>query len=159
VNFPATATDATRTSLTPQCVPASGSTFALGTTPVSCSATEAAGLSASASFTVTVVDTTPPAVTGTSDTVEATAASGAAATYAASATDLVDGAVAVSCTPTSGSTFALGPTSVHCTATDALGNIGHGDLTVTVVDTTPPEITVPGNITVEATGPGGASVN
>src|SRR5439155_7753377 len=98
----------------------------------------------------------PPAVSGTNVTVEATRASGAPASYSASATDLVDGAVAVSCAPASGSTFALGPTSVHCTATDAHGNIGHGDLTVTVVDTTPPAVSG-ASVTLEATGAGGAA--
>lgn len=42
------------------CVPASGSLFPIGTTTVTCTATDAAGNSASASFTVTVVDTPPP---------------------------------------------------------------------------------------------------
>lgn len=42
------------------CVPASGALFPIGTTTVTCTATDAAGNSASASFTVTVVDTPPP---------------------------------------------------------------------------------------------------
>ena len=41
-------------------------------------------------------------------TVEATSATGAIFTYTATATDLVDGSVAVSCTPASGATFPLG---------------------------------------------------
>jgi hypothetical protein len=36
--------------------------FPIGVTSVACSATDSAGNSASASFTVTVVDTTPPAI-------------------------------------------------------------------------------------------------
>jgi hypothetical protein len=43
--------------LTPTCVPASGSSFALGTTLVTCSATDGAGNTASASFSVTLQDT------------------------------------------------------------------------------------------------------
>jgi hypothetical protein len=42
--------------------PASGSTFALGTTPVTATATDAAGNRASGTFTVTVRDTTAPAI-------------------------------------------------------------------------------------------------
>jgi hypothetical protein len=47
------------------------------------------------------------------------------------ATDLVDLAPTVSCTPTSGSTFTLGDT-VRCTATDALANERIVNYTVTV---------------------------
>src|SRR5262249_53747796 len=50
--------DATST-LTFSCSPASGSTFGFGTTPVNCSASDPAGNSSTASFTVTVNDTPP----------------------------------------------------------------------------------------------------
>jgi hypothetical protein len=39
-------------------------------------------------------------------------------TYTAAATDIVDGTDPVTCTPASGSTFAIGTTAVNCTATD-----------------------------------------
>ncbi|RNJ73449.1 MAG: HYR domain-containing protein [Thaumarchaeota archaeon S13] len=54
VAFTATATDAVDGTLTPSCTPAGGSTFAVGETEVTCMATDRAGNSASASFTVTV---------------------------------------------------------------------------------------------------------
>lgn len=60
--FVATATDALDPRPVVSCSPASGSTFPLGTTTVSCTATDAAGNSSSGSFTVTVLDTTAPAV-------------------------------------------------------------------------------------------------
>ena len=50
-------------------------------------------------------------------------------------------------------TFPLGPTTIIWSATDLAGNVGTADQTVTVQDTTKPVITVPGNITKEATGP------
>ena len=59
----------------------------------------------------------PGAITAT-----ATSVNGAVVTHAATATDIVDGAVTPVCKPASGSTFALGSTSVTCTATDAHGN-------------------------------------
>src|SRR5206468_11268031 len=60
------------------CAPASGSTFPIGTRAVTCEATDAAGNRSSASFTVTVRDTTPPALTCTpNQTLTATSASGA----------------------------------------------------------------------------------
>jgi len=52
-----TASDLVDGALTPTCVPASGSSFALGTTLVTCSATDGAGNTASASFSVTLQDT------------------------------------------------------------------------------------------------------
>ena len=44
------------------CVPASGETFGIQTTPVVCSATDRAGNTADLTFNVTVVDTTPPSI-------------------------------------------------------------------------------------------------
>jgi len=60
----------------------------------------------------------------------------------ASATDVVDGTVPVTCTPASGATFALGPTTVTCTATDAAGNTATGTFAVLVRDTTPPALSL-----------------
>jgi len=133
------------------CTPASGSTFALGTTTVHCTATSTTG-SSSASFTVTVVDTTPPAITVPAPiTAEATGPSGAAVTYTVSASDLVDGTVSVTCTPVSGSTFPLDvETLVQCTAKDSRNNIGFAAFSITVVDTTPPTLHLPANFTVSA---------
>ena len=147
-SFSASATDIVSGSVAVTCTPASGATFPLGTTTINCSATDAHANSAAASFTVTVVDTTPPVVTVPANaTVEATSASGAVATFSASATDLVNGSVAVSCTPASGSTFPLGVTTVMCTATDAQANVGSRSFTVTVRDTTAPVLSLPPNAT------------
>ena len=147
------------------CSPASGSTFALGTTTVNCSATNSAGTT-TGSFEVTVVDTTAPALRLPRDfTVHATSNDGIAVTYDASATDAVDGNVAVSCSPASGSTFPVGTTSVDCSATDAAGNTASGGFAVTVTAPNPPppppadpKLNLPDDITVEADGPNGAIV-
>ena len=45
---------------------------------------------------------------------EATGPGGAVVTFTATATDTVDGSITPVCTPASGSTFALGPTTVTC---------------------------------------------
>jgi hypothetical protein len=158
VAYTATATDAV-TNVTPSCSTASGATFPLGATLVTCSATDAAGNTGSGSFTVTVVDTTPPALVMPADrTVEATGPGGASSTYAATATDLVDGARTPSCTPPSGTTFTIGAHEVSCSVTDAAGNEAHGTFTVTVVDTTPPVLALPDNVVEEAAGASGNAV-
>ncbi|HEX6623760.1 MAG TPA: HYR domain-containing protein, partial [Pyrinomonadaceae bacterium] len=136
----------------------SGSTFALGTTTVTVTATDAAGNTATGTFTVTVRDTTGPSLNLPADiTLEAADANGAAATYTASASDLVSGDVAVSFSVPSGSTFALGTTPVTVTATDAAGNTSTGSFNVNVRDTTAPTLSLPANLTLEATGPAGAA--
>ncbi|MEA2165885.1 MAG: hypothetical protein QOK37_4012 [Thermoanaerobaculia bacterium] len=136
VSFTVTATD----NASVACTPASGSTFALGTTTVNCTATASTGTT-SGSFTVTVVDTTPPALTlPATITVEATGPGGVAVSYSATSSDLVDGSRPVTCDHASGSTFPLGTTTVQCTATDTHNNTAHGSFTVIVRDTTPPTI-------------------
>lgn len=133
VTYTATATDAQDGPLTPACAPASGSLFPVGGTQVNCSVTDSSGLSAAGSFTVTVTDTAPPSLNLPSDiTAEATGPGGAAISYTATATDLVDGPVPVSCTPASSGTFPVGTTTVSCSATDAHGNTATGSFKVTV---------------------------
>jgi hypothetical protein len=140
--------------------PASGSTFALGATTVALSAADAAGNAAAASFSVTVQDTTPPAITPPANIVaEATSAAGAAVSFTVpAAADLVTGSVTVGAAPASGSTFALGTTTVALSTADAVGNAAAAAFSVTVRDTTAPVITPPANIVAEATSAAGASV-
>jgi hypothetical protein len=125
VNFDASATDDVVGDVPVGCSPASGSTFPIETTEVNCSATDAAGNEATGGFDVTVEDTAPPEISGVpSDiTKTATSSSGAQVSYTSpTATDLVDGALNVSCAPASGTTFALGETTVSCAASDTRTN-------------------------------------
>ncbi len=62
VDYSASATDLVDGSVNATCSPASGATFGVKTTTVNCSATDAAGNTASGSFDVTVQDTTAPKV-------------------------------------------------------------------------------------------------
>ncbi len=160
VDFTASANDAVDGNRAVTCTPESGSTFSLGTTEVTCSASDEAGNTSSAKFNVTVEDTTAPSLNLPDDkTAEATGSNGATVNFTATATDLVDSSVDVSCTPGSGSQFSLGETTVTCTATDNAGNEATSNFKVTVVDTTAPAIAEHDDITgVEATGPGGARV-
>jgi len=74
------------------------------------------------------------------------------------AVDLVDGALPTTCTPPSNATFALGASTVTCTATDRRGNTGENFFTITVRDTTGPTVTVPANLLVDASSASGAAV-
>ncbi len=160
VTYEVSASDLVSGAATATCTPASGSTFPLGTTTVACTADDAVGNEGLASFDVVVEDTTAPVVTVPADMIEeATGPDGADVGYAASATDLVDGAVAVTCVPSPGSTFGLGATLVECAATDAARNRGAATFQILVRDTTAPELTVPAHITAQATGPAGAAVD
>lgn len=128
------------------CNPASGSTFPLGETTVECTATDAAGNTGTGSFTVTIRDTTPPAISVPNGiTAEATGPEGAAVSFAdeVSAEDLIDGPVDVSCDYSSGDTFPLGPTTtVTCSAEDSRGNTAAESFTITVQDTTAPDVEI-----------------
>ena len=133
-NFTATAVDNSDPNPTVTCTPASGATFPLGSTPVTCTARDASGNTATGGFTVTVVDTTAPTVTVPGDvTATATSRAGAVAAYPpASGRDLVAGPLPATCAPVSGSMFGLGQTLVTCTATDPSGNTGSAQFRVTV---------------------------
>src|SRR5581483_3779287 len=79
------------------------------------------------------IDRTPPTITAPAGVVvDATTPDGATAQYVVTANDDVDGAVAVVCTPASGSEFRIGETNVSCTATDAAGNVSTVSFVVTV---------------------------
>jgi hypothetical protein len=117
------------------CAPESGSTFGFGATSVTCTATDAAGnVSPSGTFSVTVQDTTPPALAPHAEVIVAQeSAAGAQVAYEPpTASDAADVNPSVTCLPASGTVFALGETLVACTATDASGNTS-SELDFTVI--------------------------
>jgi HYR domain len=102
---------------------------------VSCTASDTHLNTAATTFPVTVQDTTAPALLGLSRpiTVDATSPSGAVLYYGQpTARDLVDGSLAVSCSPPKGSVFPIGTTVVKCAVADAHRNVASGAFTVTV---------------------------
>ena len=102
-------------------------------------------------------DGTPPVVTVQSVTVVATGPT-TPVSFTASATDETDGTLPVSCSATSGGSFPVGGTLVTCTATDAAGNTGSGNGTITVTNTKPTIGPLP-DITVHTRNPAGVSVS
>jgi hypothetical protein len=158
VSYTATAVDPVDGSIEAICTPASGFGFPVGATTVSCTATDPHGNSASGTFSVTITDTTAPVLTLPADiSMEATGAT-TPVTFNATAIDLVDGSIAPTCTPASGFGFPVGPTTVHCTVTDAHGNSAGASFAVTVTDHTAPALTLPTQVTTPATTAAGAVV-
>ena len=159
VTYAVTATDAVGvTSLV--CSPASGTSFAAGSTTVSCNAKDAAGNSTTATFKVIVRDVAAPVIATPPNVIaEATSAAGAAVTFALpSATDTV-GVTSVRCTPSSGSTFPIGTTTVSCVASDAAGNSASSSFSVLVRDTTAPVIGAAANVTIDTSSLTGSPVS
>jgi len=166
-----TATDASGVDPTVDvnCDANSGDTFPFDspgptTTTVTCTAEDDSFNTDSASFDVTVEDTTAPVFGAIADiTAEATSPAGATVSFSLpSATDAVDSSPSVICVPAAGSLFALGQTEVSCTATDASSNSSLPDVgvfQVTVEDMTAPVFDPIADIVAEATSPAGAVVN
>jgi hypothetical protein len=123
--------------------------YPLGTTDLTVTATDASGNHASAVVPVTVADTTPPVIAAPADVVaEANAVLSTVAIGSATATDIFPVIVA-SDAPAA---YPLGETTVSWTATDANGNQAGATQAVRVVDTTPPVLSVPPDVTVIADG-------
>jgi hypothetical protein len=117
-------------------------TFPLGTTVVKWTATDKSGKVATATQSVTVIDTTPPAIEPPTDlSAEQTDRAGTPVTLTPpTATDICDADPAV--TNDAPAVFPLGETTVTWTATDDSGNKATATQKVTVVDTTAPTLTV-----------------
>jgi hypothetical protein len=140
VGFNVSATDLVDGNRPVSCAPASGTRFSIGTRRVSCTSSDTRENVGTAGFDVTI--TFHPIAVPANMTVEATSFAGAVVTYAVSGQDRQARPIAVSCSPASGSTFPLGPTTVTCTAT-ANGEPSTERFIITVADRTPPVITVP----------------
>jgi hypothetical protein len=163
------------------CAPSSGSTFPIGTTHVLCTASQV--VTAIDLNDGSGVTSTPPNVTTkTFDVIvtrgapvihfpasldadaagvtrlEATGALGAEASYDVTATDFIDGPVAVTCAPSSPTLFPFGNSSLTCVATNSAKVMTTEARSILVADTTPPTLTLPAPITVTATSAGGVVV-
>jgi len=144
-----------------------GNLFPVGNTTVTYTATDRSGNTAFANQTVTVVDNTVPIVTAPA---AVTLYTGAGATSCGvtvsnldatlgtgSATDNCPGVGAVTRSGVpAGNAFPVGNTVVTYSATDAHGNTGSANQTVTVIDNTAPVISCPADIVIEPSCPTGA---
>jgi hypothetical protein len=108
-----------------------------------------------------VEDTTAPEITAPADVkAEQTSKAGTpVAIGQATATDICDADVEITNNAPAPAVFPLGDTTVTWTATDDSGNATTATQTVTVVDTTAPELTVPADVTAEQTDLAGTPVD
>ncbi len=118
------------------CSPASGSTFPVGTTSVTCTITDGEGGTSTCNFNVTVTDNEPPTLVCPANLIVVANPTlcGTNVSFTSTASDNCPG-VTVSCVPPSGSVFPLGQTPVTCTAVDAANNSSAPcSFLVTVID-------------------------
>jgi hypothetical protein len=136
------------------CAAASGTSFPVGTSTVTCTATDACMNNTSCTFSVTVVDNQPPAIVcPTNITVNSTPPNcSAVVTYTAPiGTDNCGSPVTTKTDMTglsSGSTFPVGTTVLQYTVTDAAMLTSACTFAVIVNDTEMPTITCPANASV-----------
>lgn len=124
--------------------------FPVGTTVVVWTATDSSGNVGSCTSTITVEDNEPPVVVCQDITVYLDASGSVSITdgdVTASATDNC-GIGSATVTPSSFDCDATGDNSVVLEVLDVNGNVGSCSATVTVLDTIPPMITCPADITV-----------
>lgn len=163
----ATAVDSNGNAITPSIIANTVVANQPGSYIVTWSATDASGLTGTATRTIIVVAAVPPSITVPADrTTTATMAAGALVSFTTSALDVLGNAVPTINSPASGSAFPRGITPVTVTATDAAGNSSSETFTVTVTappigatETIPPKIEFAGNnvqLTVQPSVPGRA---
>ena len=119
------------------CVPPSGSTFPLGATTVTCTATDAAGNTATTKFVVTVSDTIAPTITATAAPAGWTNGD-VVVTFACS-----DSGSGIASCPAPVTATAEGVYEVSGTATDNAGNSASASATVKI-DKTVPVVSITG---------------
>ncbi len=124
VSWPAiSAYDAQDGQVASQCDHASGSVFPVGSTKVSCSASDSLGNTAWTRFDVDVTLQQLPTLQlppGKEIVVKTAIATGANVSFDVTAEDAEGKPIAALCVPASGSFFAAGTTRVDCTATDSV---------------------------------------
>lgn len=145
VDFDAKANDEIWGDMPVDCSPKSGSMFRIGLTTVVCTSVDLDLNIGSNAFVIEVVGDhgTPDPLTlilPATIVVEAKDPRGAEVSYDVKVKGTKDPNPTITCTPKSGSLFALGTTTVSCDALDSEGAWGQGSFDVNVLDMKAPEI-------------------
>src|SRR5574340_1224469 len=126
------------------------SVFPMGKTTVTWTATDQSGNSQTATQVVNIVDTTAPKISPPPQvTFEATSLT--QNTIPLGNSTVTDNGIIKSVTNNATQFFPLGKTTILWVATDASGNKANATQIVDVIHTIPPKLTVPANVTFEAT--------
>ncbi|MFT5382879.1 MAG: hypothetical protein ACI81W_000273 [Saprospiraceae bacterium] len=156
VTFATSATDNCDASVNIVCVPSSGSTFPVGPTTVTCTATDDAGNTDVSAFVVTILENEAPVAVCQDITVQLDASG----TVSITAGQIDNGSTdncGISTMTVSPNTFTCADAettvSVTLTVTDINGNVGTCTANVTVEDNIPPTITCPADI-IQSADPG-----
>ena len=123
------------------CDPTSGSVFPVGTTAVTCTATDLAGNTSTCTFNVTVNDTEDPVISGCPSDITVDndpGICGAAVSWTEPTASDNCGIDTFTSDHSPGETFPVGTTTVTYTATDIHGNVTTCSFDVTVNDAEPP---------------------
>lgn len=143
-------------------VPGNNRTFTLGTETISYSAIDLSGNTFTRSFTVTVIDETPPTITGTLNDIQLFADNNCRAVANWNVPSAADncGEVVFLATHTPNSVFDVGTTTVTYTATDDSGNSTERSFDVIVSDNIAPKFSsFPEDLVVSANANCEAQVN
>lgn len=134
------------------CIPASGTSFPVGITTVTCIGSDTSGNRATNGFKITVlkpvvVDNQPPTVIVPANMrlPNDRGTNSAIVNFTVTVTDDQPNPT-VACVPASGSRFLLGTTRVVCVGTDTAGNKSTNGFSITVIDNEKPVLTLPPNI-------------
>ncbi|HJT09185.1 MAG TPA: HYR domain-containing protein [Candidatus Nitrosotalea sp.] len=159
VTFEATSLDnntvpignATATDIEPVTITSNASkTFALGKTTIEWTAIDKSGNKANATQIINVIDTTAPKITAP-HTVIINATSSTSNTVSIGNATAIDNTKVVSITNDAPAVYPFGNTTVTWVAKDQAGNMATATQLVEVVDHTPPQLTIPSNIVLNAT--------
>ena len=129
---------------------ASGSVFALGTTTVTYTATDAAGNTTTASFTVTVNDTEAPTIVAPANVTVNTNFGCEAIGVVLGTPIITDNCTISGVSNNAPAIYPLGNTTITWILTDNAGNTASTTQIVTVVDNIAPQLTIPSNLEVVA---------
>ncbi|XP_038055536.1 uncharacterized protein LOC119727638 isoform X2 [Patiria miniata] len=147
----ATTSDNSMTSLMVTTDPSGSPVLGIGDHTVTYTVTDDSGNSASCDITVTIVDVEPPSFTPPSDFMVPTDHGQSSAIVSLPLpTDVTDNSgelVTIMTSPANNSVLSIGPHVIMYTVTDFYGNTVTFDITVTVEDNQPPNLTCPANIT------------
>jgi len=130
--------------------PASGTSFNVGNTTVTATATDDSGNTASCEFVVKVKDAEAPTVTCPTVAIAQNAdmdLCNAVVTFSVSSADNCDNNLTINLSQASGTTFPVGTSNVFYTATDDANNSASCSFAVVISDTQVPTVTCPADRT------------